>query len=295
MKKFFLSLLGFIATLPLPQSVVDIIMWPIASRLLGINYRTRIFLKDGFFMYGSMEDILSRNILMLGSRKKHLWEPSTSMLLEKLSKDAQEIIIAGSHIGYLVLISASATRGRVHTFEPIPELFKQSEDNFHLNLDQEKKIVLNHYALGETEGEIKLYSEGIRSSAIPYSGGHVAHQNIVKVQMITLDEYTRSKGIKSVDLILLDIEGLELSVLMGSEYILKTKPDLIIEISPRVLGHSTVTPQMVLDFLSSKGYEQYFIDDYANEFTLVPVEDDSKQSFLQRDYVNVFATTKPKL
>lgn len=290
MKSFFLFILGFLTSLSLPQKVNDFLMWPIATKLLGRNFQSKILLLDGFYMYGSMDDILSRNILILGPRKKHLWEPSTSILLEKLSVVAKEIIIAGSHIGYLVLKAAKVTGGTVHAFEPIPELFKHSQDNFHLNSELEKKIVLNAFALGETEGEIELYSEGIRSSAIPYSGGHTQHQNIVTVPMTTLDGYTNRKVIEKVDLILLDIEGFELLVLRGAERVLQGKPDLIIEVSPRVLSHSTITPQMVEDFLSSKDYAQYFIDDYAKEFSIIPVDIDSKKIFLKRDYVNVYAT-----
>lgn len=293
MKKVLAYCIGVVAVIPfLPQTVKDVLMWPIATRIFGKKYVQKVDMKDGFSMYGSMEDILSRIILFIGPYKKNLWEPSTSILLEKLSVSAQHIIIAGSHIGYLVLKSAQVTSGHVHAFEPIEHLYECSQKNIALNPELRKKITLTHAALGERVGELKLYSEDIRSSAIAYSGGHVSHQNIVTAPLTTIDSYVKDRNINHVDLILLDVEGFEWNVLLGAQEALAYKPDLILEVSPRVLSHTSVTPDMFIEKIIGLGYTLSFIDDYSNEYSLVPYSIENARQFFARDYVNVYATKK---
>lgn len=294
MKKIFTYWIGFFANLEfVPKRIKDIFMWPLASRVLGSGYLQVVYLKDGFAMYGSMEDILSRIVLFLGPFQKNIWEPSTSILLEKLSRNATNIVIAGSHVGYLVLKSANATRGYVHAFEPIEHLYERSRENFDLNPQLLQKIKLTNAALGETVGELKLYSEEIRSSAIAYSGGHVSHQNIVTAPLTTIDTYVKDHNIHNVDLILLDVEGFEWNVLDGAKETLRNDPDLILEVSPRVLVHTAITPEMFISKIVELGYTLFFIDDYSKKYSLVLYSTENARRFLNRDYVNVYATKNP--
>lgn len=291
LKNIFIIVGGRLASLPfMLQAAVDLIMWPIASRVLGLSYKKEVRLKDGFRMYGSMQDILSRQILFLGPYKTNLWEPATSLLLERLSKGSAHTLIAGAHMGYLVLKASLATRGKVHTFEPIPELFLRSQENIALNPALAPKIALTQAALGEGEGIITMYAEDIRSSAIPYSGGHVQHERKLEVPLTTIDAYARKHQLPAFDLILLDIEGFEWQALNGAIETLASRPKLILEVSPRVLSHTDITPEMIFERLRKLGYELFFIDDYAEGETLVPVTADAAALFLMRDYVNVYAT-----
>lgn len=268
MKKIFLTIGGLISSSGLaPSWLRDMIMWPLATRVLGLDYRQVVEMKDGFKMLGSMQDILSRGVLFVGPYKKYLWEPETSKLLERLSRDSKEILIAGAHMGYLVLLSAGNTRGRVHTFEPIPHLFSRLGENVDLNPDLKNKILINKEALGEKVGELEMYSEDIRSSFIPYGGGHLSHKNLVSVPITTVDTYAKKSGVEKFDLILLDVEGFEWFVLNGAEEILRSRPHLILEISPKILAHTQITEEMIFTKLDKMGYEVSYLDrdkDYAN-------------------------------
>lgn len=293
MKKFLVFCIGFIVNIPfLSDKVKDFLMWPVATRLLGPRYIQKVKMRDGFLMYGSMEDILSRRVMFSGPFKKNIWEPSTSQLLENLSKKSNNIIIAGSHIGYLVLKSARSTSGQVHAFEPISYLYERSLNNFDLNPSLKKKIILTNSALGDSVGELKLYSEDIRSSAIAYSGGHVNHQNIVTAPLTTIDSYAQNHQIASVDLIVLDVEGFEANVIHGAKKTMLDGPDLILEISPRVLAHTDMTPTQFVKVILELGYVLFFIDDYSELFSLVSYSPDQAKRFFKRDYVNIYATRK---
>jgi FkbM family methyltransferase len=274
MKEIFVYIAGFIVSRNfISQKIKDFIMWPIASRVLGLHYKQKINLKDGFSMMGGMADILERIILFQGRWKRNLWEPKTSFLLENISKNKREIVIAGSHIGYLVLKVAFNTLGKIHTFEPEPSLFKKAKENFSLNPSLQEIIFLNSEALGDEKGEKELYSEEIRSSFVAYAGGHVTHNNTIKVEVLTLDSYIKEKSIGKIDLILLDVEGYEWHVLNGAKKILENKPDLILEISPKILRHTKTTPGMILDLLKNNGYKIKYLDE-------------------DKDYANIYATTQ---
>lgn len=271
MKKLFVYIAGFIVSfVPLPQKMKDIIMWPIASRVLGLSYRQKVRLKEGLCMYGGMDDILLRDILFMGRWKKHIWEPKTSVKLEELAAGKEDIIIAGAHIGYLVLKAARATSGTVHAFEPIGKLYKMCEENIRSNPDLAPKIRLTYAALGEKPGILDMYVEDIRSSAIAYAGGHVQHARKQSVEVTTIDEYARKTHV-TPDLILLDIEGYEWFALNGAKETLRNKPDMILEISPRILAHTQITSEMIHERLENLGYSVSTLDrdpDYANIYAI---------------------------
>lgn len=264
-------------------------MWPVASRLLGLKYKEKVYLKDSFYMYGSMEDILSREILFLGPWKKNLWEPETLKILLNRAKVSKNSLIAGAHMGYLVLYAAKASDGMIHSFEPIPWLYERCKENISINHDLKERIVLSNVALGENAGAVEIFEEGIRSSNFAYSGGHMKHKNIIKCPVVAIDEYEKEKNVE-FDLILLDIEGFEWFALNGAEKALSRKPDLILEISPRVLSHTDVTPKMIFDRVEKLDYEIFFLDDRKNE--TVSYSTELEEKYLNRDYVNIFATVK---
>lgn len=288
MKRYIRKAIG-LASLVLPRRVSDFLVWPIATRLLGLGYKEKIYLRDGFYMMGSMEDILSREILFFGEWKSDLWERETLKKLSELSSSSKNVLIAGAHMGYLVLYAAHGGAQSVHSFEPISWLYDRCLENISLNPDLEKRITLTRAALGGSAGEIELFEEGIRSSSVAYSGGHVEHNNVVRCRVVTIDQYVQEKGIV-FDLILLDIEGYEWFALDGAKIVLESKPVLILEVSPRVLSHTKITPQMIFGRLSNMGYKIFFLDDYGDK--TVPYSSELESYYLDVDYINILAVTR---
>lgn len=245
-----------------------------------------------------MEDILNRFIMFLGPHLDYIWEPVTVRLLESLSKEKKSILIAGSHIGFTVLSSARITSGHIYAFEPVKNLFDRSKENFNLNPNESKKITLEKMALGDKVGMTKMYIENIRSSIIPYSGGH-SSEHTEDVLITTIDTYAEEKNINSFDLIFLDIEGYELFALEGATKVLAQNPDLILEVSPRVLSKTGKNAQDLYNFLLARGYSIYVIvDDYKAELKhqgsivkLIPINSPKASIYKNFDYFNIFATT----
>ena len=110
---------------------------------------------------------------------------------------------------------------------------------------------------------------------------------IYEVRTNTLDSFTTEKNIFP-DLIKIDVEGHELSVLKGAEkYISTHHPTLIIEIEQR--HHKDIHIDSIFDSFKQKGYKAYY---YSKKQTqLFPYENkthltNSKEYFGTIDYIN---------
>lgn len=301
MKKLYVEIVGrLFSFLPLPQRLQNLFFWPLATRILGKNYLQKVRMKAGFSMYGGMDDVLTRFVLFLGPYIKHLWEPSTTRLLEELSKTKKRILIAGSHIGYMALVAAKATSGEVVAFEPVSRLYELSSRNFGLN-EEDSKIRLVKSALGDVPGAVDMYVEDIRSSIIPYSGGH-SREKIEQVPITTIDAYTADTSSEPFDLIFLDIEGYELHALQGAVQTLRTGPDLILEVSPKILKREGKNFSELYNFLRQHGYSvQVIKDNYQSDvptgkqpkLIFLSIEESKKLGYDSFDYFNIYATQKP--
>jgi len=141
------------------------------------------------------------------------------------------VVDAGAHVG-LYSIKASklvGREGRVLAFEPHPLNYAILNSNIRLN--GIKNIETICYALGESDGYVKLYL------ANPNSGGHsIMPRSIMRrteefllVNVKRLDTAVKEYQVQRLDFIKMDVEGAELLLLKGAEKILREfKPNLAI-------------------------------------------------------------------
>lgn len=112
---------------------------------------------------------------------------------------------------------------------------------------------------------------------------------IYEVKTDTLDSFTKEKNI-TPDVIKIDVEGHELSVLKGAEsFINKHHPTLIIEIEQR--HHKDINIESVFDSFKQKGYHCYYYS--KKQLQLFPYENkihltNTKEYFGKIDYINNF-------
>ncbi len=102
---------------------------------------------------------------------------------------------------------------------------------------------------------------------------------IYEVKTDTLDNFTKEKNLFP-DLIKIDVEGHELSVIKGAEdYISKHHPTLIIEIEQR--HHSDINIDIVFNSFKTKGYKCYY---YSKEKARLFSYEDKENLTNTKDY-----------
>ncbi len=130
-------------------------------------------------------------------------------------------------------------KATIYAFEPVPYLFEKLVANTALY----PQIKCFSYALSDSNGTATLYvsekpeKPGIPSQAsslrkpkerLRYSSMQFPHE--IKVKTITLDSWAQQYDVHSIDLLWLDLQGHELSVLQGATTILSTVSAVFCEV-----------------------------------------------------------------
>ncbi|WRH65034.1 MAG: FkbM family methyltransferase [Planktothrix sp. GU0601_MAG3] len=171
------------------------------------------------------------------------------------------IIHVGANSGQEIEAYQNSSAQSCVYIEPIPHIFKQLKDNI--------GEIPNHYAVealcADVNGEeVEFYiasNEGQSSSMFPLGNHaklypHIKYVDSVKLKTRTLDSIIQEKfSQEQFDLLVLDTQGSELKVLMGSHYLLKYKIRYVFaEISEDPIYEGGCTFEEVTSFLKLYGF-----------------------------------------
>ena len=128
------------------------------------------------------------------------------------------VIDVGAHAGeFARAVQKSVPGSAVHCFEPAPAPFEK--------LRLISGIVANNVALGDKAGVVEMHSDrpgsklaSLYKRRLDHFGIQFTHRYSVTVD--TLDAYCARTGLESIELLKLDAEGHELSVLRGAHDLL---------------------------------------------------------------------------
>jgi len=176
---------------------------------------------------------------------------SIKFLLEQNLLNTTVIDIGANRGIYSYWMSKKAGNGgKVIAFEPQPELGFFLEDlkkDFYLH-----NLIIENKALSDHCGNEFLYRNEVGSG-----GASLNEQALFEkfeVEVISLDEYFKSKYFPKISLIKCDVEGHELNVFKGAENILKEyKPFLLFE-----CHHEAAKEGNLFSFLTGLGYKGHF-------------------------------------
>jgi FkbM family methyltransferase len=159
------------------------------------------------------------------------YELGTTRLLKRLLERKRVFFDVGANVGYYTFLAAATLEGRgaVHAFEPWRAVYDDLAANARLN--QFQCLQVNQVALGECDGDARLFLPGTREWTMASLVESNADQAFDKVRTLRFDSYCRREGIDSVDLIKIDVEGAELQVLNGMGGLLsRWRPDIVLEV-----------------------------------------------------------------
>lgn len=194
------------------------------------------------------------------------WEELTTDLFKEVVKEGNVVVDLGANIGYYSLLAARlvGSKGRVYAFEPEPTnyslLLKNIELNGYHNIIPVSKAVSN--AVGTVRLFLDNQDTGAHTICEPGKKG-----KSIEVESVTLDEFFKDREPR-IDVIKMDIEGAEMSALVGMDRILKENNNLriFVEFYFSGIARSGSSPQeFIRRLLEDYHFSILTIGDYTKD------------------------------
>lgn len=144
-------------------------------------------------------------------------------------REGMTVFDVGANVGELTLLFSRfvADGGGVHAFEASSAAFERLE--LVCNAAERRNVVLNHLALSDKNGSIRLhiYDDALSSfnseAARPLKNYGLDFEpvGVEETPATTVDDYCEREKIERIDLLKIDVEGAELQVLYGARRMLK--------------------------------------------------------------------------
>lgn len=186
------------------------------------------------------------------------YEQELSELLDRV--DGEVVVIdIGANIGYTVLTAAGVLgeRGDIYAIEPVPENVKRCHENITIN-GFEELVTVDSLAIGNETGTAELYLSP-HSNLHSFRVDEEIHQSggTLPVEILPLTEYIENKDLEpeQVNVLRMDVEGYEASVLKSAEPILRSSSPMVlqIELHGRLLSDSE--REYITSILSETGFK----------------------------------------
>ncbi len=187
------------------------------------------------------------------------YETYVTGLFRKTVKEGDVVVDIGAHVGYYTLLAAKLVggRGKVFDFEPGPDNYALLTANIKVN--GYDNVVAVRKAVSDKSGITKLFL------STTSSGEHTicpleSNSNYIMVETTALDEFFRDKT-APIDVIKIDAEGAEMTILLGMDRIIRENENLkmFIEFFPSHLVASGFSPKQFLDKLIEHDFKFHTI------------------------------------
>ena len=158
-----------------------------------------------------------------------IFEKEEYVCAKEVIQQATIIFDIGGHIGFFSERCRMFNKEtEIHYFEPLPFLYQEAK----VRLNKEKNLILNTVWIGVEEGNIPfLVNKEKTMQSSKYSSFLNPIGEAVNVNMITLESYLKKNTIPFIDLVKMDIEGMEFEVLESwSTEVWKKIWSLVIEV-----------------------------------------------------------------
>jgi len=175
-------------------------------------------------------------------------------------READICVDVGANVGFYTMgFAKRASRGAVHSFEPVPLNYHVLAVNALAN--GLSNVIVNNCAVGDKIGEVDFCIAGDSAYSSLVDTGRKAIAEIIKSRIITLDAYLFEHNLPGIDILKVDVEGAELSVLRGAETLLanpKRRPRLImLELFEPMLRLFDCTIEDIELLMQSYGYRPF--------------------------------------
>jgi len=152
----------------------------------------------------------------------------TKFLIKNLKEDDIFYDI-GANYGFYTYLALEFCK-EVHSFEPLPEVFKY----LYRNLKNEPKAVLNNIALSDSTGNVLMYINKISTAGSTiikeiFQNNYKNFSKEIMVSTTTLDDYIKSHNKPTI--LKIDVEGAESKIIDGGlKFFINNSPVIIMEV-----------------------------------------------------------------
>lgn len=244
-----------------PFSVRDEITGPIIDALHSEDDKYEKTLENGAqyqFLYRTK---IARDFLLSDRiHPTHVWEPQTTRLLQYLASNTNnDIVIGGAYFGDHAVLLGRQLQGSdqlVHCFEPDSAQSEMLRINAKINSLDNMRI--HQFGLWcESNQHMKLVGFDSLATSV------MSDDSSEGFETTSIDDYMFAQD-SHCGLIMIDIEGGELSVLQGSTKTLeRDKPVIVFEIHRDYVDWSNgLLNTPICTLLSNSGYEIFALRDF---------------------------------
>lgn len=209
-------------------------------------------LRSGALIHVDPTDHLQLMIYYFGT-----FEPHCLTYLAKCVNRGGTVVDVGANIGLYTLESSLVVgpTGQVISIEAAPPHAQALQKNIQLNRMNNVSVI--EAAVGDSVGEATLTLPSGDNLGM-FTVGPVSGDKVFRVVLRPIDDLLKERGINSVDLIKMDIEGSEYRALRGAARTLgRCRPVLIIELNESALcrcGSSTAEVKELLRYWGYRGW-----------------------------------------
>jgi FkbM family methyltransferase len=197
------------------------------------------------------------------------FEPNEFAFLDKILAPGMTFIDAGANDGLFTLFAARRVgpTGQVWAFEPSQREFLRLQRNLQLN--QLSNVRALKMALAHFQGQAELKIADDEHSGQNTLGDFAYQVDLARRELVPtsrLDDLVHQDCLRRLDVIKLDVEGAELSVLAGASGVLREqRPLLLLEVNEIALQLQGTSATTIVEFLRSYDYELYGFDPTTGE------------------------------
>jgi FkbM family methyltransferase len=208
-----------------------------------------------FSMPCNISEMLQRQFYFFGT---YFLEEDILDCWREAAKGAKIVFDVGANAGiYSLAALASEPEVVVYAFEPTPEVASRLRETAALNkLD---KLHVQEVAVSDMNDYAKLMrwrGEGGTNEGMNFISSVDANCDPDRVTTVRLDDFCSDHGIRSIDLLKVDVQGHEYRVLLGAENLIRTGCVRTIFLELNWLKNSAASPaRQCVSLLGRYGYQ----------------------------------------
>jgi len=190
------------------------------------------------------------------------------LLLGRLLGEHSVFIDVGANQGEFTLFAAKrCLAGRVLAFEPVPGIAERLRKNIEMNSFGNVQVITS--GLGDERKTSPVYTaDKVYADGTTHEGLYTVFpteqrkSRVCDIEIMPLDETGAVSGLSTLDVMKIDVEGSELSVLRGAAATIKKfRPVIIMELADETCRSAGYEPADILKHMSSLSYRCEVISD----------------------------------